>query len=318
MFAQKRRKMSMSLYPRRILLLAILCLDASSAESQDCSGDPALQILGSGGPIADDDRASSGYLLWRDGRAVALIDAGGGTFQRFGASGATLDSLELIAITHVHTDHIADLPAVLKGAYFSDRKRDLPIAGPTGSARFPGLNAYLESMFDADRGAFRYLSGLLDGSGRFFRLDRLNIDRQARKPISVLENENMNVLALGIHHGPVPSLAYRFDFVDIGVVISGDQNLSTEGFIEFAADADVLVMPFAIPEKAGRAARNLHATPSAIGKAAAQAGAAHLVLSHFMARSLRNLDAQLEHVRAHYKGPITLAADLKCIALSDS
>jgi len=303
----------------QIIFLAILCLTTPSADSEDCSGgDPALQILGSGGPIADDDRASSGYLLWRDGKAVALIDAGGGTFQRFGASGATLETLELIAITHVHTDHAADLPALLKGAYFSNRTRDLPIAGPTGNARFPGLNAYLESLFDADRGAFRYLSGLLDGSGRLFRLDRLNIDRQTREPISVLESEGMNVAALGVHHGPVPSLAYRFDFDDLGVVISGDQNLSTEGFIEFAADADVLVMPFAITENAGRAARNLHATPSAIGKAAAEAGAARLVLSHFMARSLRDLDAQLEHVRAYYKGPITLAEDLKCIALSDS
>ena len=310
--------MPIRLQPRQILFLAILCLAAPSAETQDCSGDPALQILGSGGPIADDERASSGYLLWRGGKAVALIDAGGGTFQRFGASGAALETLELIAITHVHTDHAADLPALLKGAYFSKRTRDLPIAGPTGNAQFPGLNAYLESLFNADRGAFRYLSGLLDGSGRLFRLDRLNIDRQAREPVSVLESEGMNVAALGVHHGPVPSLAYRFDFGDIGVVISGDQNLSTDGFIQFAADADVLVMPFAIPEDAGRVARNLHATPSAIGKAAAQAGAEHLVLSHFMARSLRNLDAQLEHVRSHYKGPVTLAEDLACIALADS
>ncbi len=30
-----------------------------------CGDKPlALQILGSGGPIADDSRASSGYLLW--------------------------------------------------------------------------------------------------------------------------------------------------------------------------------------------------------------------------------------------------------------
>ena len=304
----------MSLHPRRILLLAILCLTAPGAESQDCSDDPALQILGSGGPIADDERASSGYLLWRDGRAIALVDAGGGIFQRFGASGATLDALELIAITHVHTDHAADLPALLKGAYFSKRTRDLPIAGPTGNARFPGLNAYLESLFDADRGAFRYLSGLIDGGGQLFRLAPVEIGHGARRPVPVLEAPRVH--ALGVHHGPVPSLAYRFDFDDIGVVISGDQNLSTEGFVDFAADAEVLVMPFAIPENGGRAARNLHATPSAIGKAAAEAGAAKLVLSHFMARSLRDLDVQLEHVRAHYSGPITLAEDLACIPLS--
>ena len=34
-----------------------------------------LQVLGSGGPVADDDRASSAYLVWHDGRARVLVDA---------------------------------------------------------------------------------------------------------------------------------------------------------------------------------------------------------------------------------------------------
>ena len=34
-----------------------------------------LQILGSGGPIADDARASAGYVVWVDGESRVLIDA---------------------------------------------------------------------------------------------------------------------------------------------------------------------------------------------------------------------------------------------------
>jgi hypothetical protein len=52
-----------------------------------------LQILGSGGPIADDARASSGYLVWADGKSRVLIDAGGGTFLRFGEAGASFAEL---------------------------------------------------------------------------------------------------------------------------------------------------------------------------------------------------------------------------------
>jgi len=300
---------------RQILFPALVCLAAPIAQSQECSGDTALQILGSGGPIADDQRASSGYLLWQDNEARALIDAGGGVFQRFGAAGASLDALSLIAITHVHTDHAADLPALLKGAYFADRDRPLPIAGPSGNARFPGLEPFLRRMFDADRGAFAYLSGLLDGTGRLFRLDRRVVDHTARKPVRVLERDGLTVDAIGVHHGPVPSLAYRFDTGRQRVVVSGDQNLSTDGFIAFARGADVLVMPFAIPQSAGPAARNLHARPSAIGRAAASADIGRLVLSHFMARSLRDLDAQVGLVREHYDGPITLADDLACVAM---
>lgn len=78
-------------------------------------------------------------------------------------------------------------------------------------------------------------------------------------------------------------------------------------------EADLLVMPFAIPESAGAAARNLHASPSQIGRAAAAASVKHLVLSHFMARSLHRLEVQLDHVREHFDGEITLAEDLQCL-----
>lgn len=79
-------------------------------------------------------------------------------------------------------------------------------------------------------------------------------------------------------------------------------------------EADLLVMPFAIPESAGAATRNLHARPSQIGRAAAAAGVEHLLLSHFMARSLDRLEDRLDHVREHYDGKITLAEDLLCLA----
>ncbi|MDZ7751961.1 MAG: hypothetical protein U5S82_09910 [Gammaproteobacteria bacterium] len=65
------------------------------------------------------------------------------------------------------------------------------------------------------------------------------------------------------------------------------------------------------------ATRNLHARPSAIGRfaAAAAAGPRRLVLSHLMARSLRDLEGQLERVREHYDGPLTVAEDLQSIPL---
>ena len=73
-------------------------------------------------------------------------------------------------------------------------------------------------------------------------------------------------------------------------------------------------MHMAIPQDAGEAARRLHATPEQIGRIAAAAGAKTLVLSHFMARSLRRLDDHLEQVRTRYQGPVLAARDLGCYA----
>jgi len=124
----------------------------------------AVQILGSGGPIADDDRASAAYLVWVDGESRVLIDAGGGAFLRFGEAGASFSSLDFIGLSHFHTDHSADFPALLKSGYFSNRRRSLIVTGPDAGGPFPGLDDFLASMLGRD-GAYGYLSGYLDGSG---------------------------------------------------------------------------------------------------------------------------------------------------------
>jgi hypothetical protein len=72
--------------------LVTLAVEASA--QANCSSEPlAVQVLGSGGPDAGGTRASSGYLVWRAGRAVVMVDVGGGTFLRFGEAGARLQDL---------------------------------------------------------------------------------------------------------------------------------------------------------------------------------------------------------------------------------
>jgi ribonuclease BN (tRNA processing enzyme) len=59
------------------------------------------------------DRASTSYLLWIDAQAKILVDMGGGAFLRFGQAQAKFSDLSLIAISHLHPDHVSDLPALL-------------------------------------------------------------------------------------------------------------------------------------------------------------------------------------------------------------
>ena len=69
-----------------------------------------VQILGSGGPRINSERASASYLLWMDGQARMLVDAGGGAYLRFGQADARLSDLWLVGISHLHPDHVSDLP----------------------------------------------------------------------------------------------------------------------------------------------------------------------------------------------------------------
>ena len=115
----------------------------------------------------------------------------------------------------------------------------------------------------------------------------------------------------------VPALGYRVAVGDVSIVFASDQNGSSDAFIDFASDASLLVMHLQIPEGATGAATQLHARPSDVARVAREAGAGTLLLSHFMARSLSNLDANVDIVRGGYDGEVVVASDLACVLVAD-
>lgn len=192
-----------------ILMLLGWWVDASAAAAQSCQANGvALQILGSNGPrLTGSHRASSSYLIWIDGRSRILVDAGGGAFLRFDEAGGRLEDLALIAISHLHPDHVSDLPALLWGDFV--RKTSLPIAGPSENADVPAFRTFLQQLFDPQTGAFRMLGSTLGGAGRVAPLDIIVVDAVSPRPSAVLERDDLVVTAFGVPHGNIPALAYR-------------------------------------------------------------------------------------------------------------
>lgn len=304
---------------------ALLALPAQASAQSNCATEPlALQVLGSGGPPAGDTRASAGYLIWRDGRAVVMIDAGGGTYLRFGEAGAKLNDLSLLAISHLHPDHVSDLPALLWLSELA-RKRPLKIAGPSGAGPFPAFDVFLERLFGADAGAFPVLGATLGQSGRGVRLDVTVVDASADTAQRVLSDTGIEVRAIGVPHGDVPSIAWRVEVDGHSIVFGSDQTGADPEFIAFASGADVLVMHLGLSGQAAPPLTNLHARPAAVGQLAQAAKARRLVLSHLMKAppavptaawfSLFDLDQTVAEVGKHFSGPITPATDLQCIPI---
>jgi ribonuclease BN (tRNA processing enzyme) len=298
-----------------MLALTLLCslLMACSQPARGCV-QPAgvtLQVLGSGGPIADDGRASSAYLVWVDGKARVMIDAGGGSFLRFGEAGARFADLDFVGLSHLHTDHSADFPALLKSGSFSDRSRPLPVAGPGGARMFPGLEDFLTAMLDQSNGAYAYLSGFLDGSGGKPMLTPREVS--VGEAVTLWSGDDVTVDGMRVPHGIVPAVAFRVRAGDTTIVFGSDQNGGDPAFAEFAKDTSILVMHLVVPEDVSGVGRRLHAPPSVIGEVAGQANPGKLVLSHFMARSLKDLEANVALVRQGYAGGVILADDMSCI-----
>jgi ribonuclease BN (tRNA processing enzyme) len=317
----------------------ITCLIAlsipSSAPAQSCVGNPvAVQILGSGGPGLNRERASTSYLLWVGTQAKILVDVGGGAFLRFGQAEAKLSDLSMIAISHLHPDHVSDLPAILwlsgpprpnLAPLQSVRADPLPIVGPSGNGVAPNFSTFLRRLFDEKNGAFPLLGPTLGGTrfplsepsrsrqGDFGGGARLRVgvvDVTKADPSTVFDQEGVTVTALGIPHGHLPTLAYRVHTRDVSVVFSSDQTGTNPRFIKFANGANILIMHLMI---GAGATSPLHAAPSVVGRVAQEARIGRLIVSHI---GPFDLDPAIAELKKFYTGPLTIGADLQCTPVS--
>ena len=264
-----------------------------------------LQVLGSGGPNDISGRASSGYLVWIDGKSKIMIDAGSGTALRFGEAGARMSDLEFMGISHLHTDHSIDLFSLIKRGYFSERDKPLTIAGPSGNADYVAFSAFVENFLKS----YSYLN--------HYDLEIKTIDANLPgKGLLVWSEGEIKVYSFAVEHADTPTLAYRIVTPKGDIVFMSDNNATAAGMDEFIKDANILVMHFPINEQEEESGQLFwHASPSKIGQVAQKAQPKLLVLSHFMDLSLNDKSNSLNKVEASYKGPIILANDLVKISL---
>ena len=169
-----------------------------------------LQVLGSGGPISDDQRASSSEVIWWKGKSRILIDAGGGVYLRFGQAGAKLEEVDFIGITHFHTDHVTDLPALLKGADFFERSDPLDLAGPEAGSAFPSMSGYFDALFNKDKGAYAYLSGFKDGTDGLFPITLHDVPYQSPQPHTVYQQDGLTITASDQSYGYRMNVKVRY------------------------------------------------------------------------------------------------------------
>lgn len=298
------------------ILAIVLAASIASAESDaatTCAGTGVqVQVLGSGGPELQDKRASSSYLLWRNGKARVLVDAGGGSALRFGESGAQMADLDAILFTHLHIDHTADFAALVKSSYFEERKQPLPVFGPVGSVDFPSTTAFVSDLFDPVRGAYRYLGAFIRGQDGGYRLQARDVTLGPHDIKEILTRDGLTITATKVIHGAVPALAFRIEADGRSFAFSGDTNGSNGNLERLASHAAVLVAHNAIPEELRGPARALHMPPSVIGRIAHAAGVRQLVLSHRMLRTIGHEQETQALISKSYEGPIAFADDLDC------
>ncbi len=272
-----------------------------------------VQVLGAGGPELDDGQASSGYLVWIDGKARILVDAGPGVALRFEESGAEFQDLYAIVFTQTHTQHAADLPALIMGSTHVGRSEDLPLFGPAANeSSAPGFNDWI-NMVLGPTGPNRQLSDFLtDLSDGGYKVVAAELNPSRRSVWSGFRRENVRLSAVGTDHGNRPALAWRVDVDGVGITFTGSTANRRQLVNELAEGSVMLVTHHAIPEQARGLSRELFMTPSQIGRLAADVSPNRLVLSHRTTRTRGRETQSRELIREHYRGSIVFANDLNC------
>lgn len=299
----------------RVLFLIIGLLSTSLVYAECRQERIKLQVLGSGGPELSDGRASTSYLIWLDGKARVLLDAGAGSALNFERSGAELNDLRFVLFSHLHVDHSSDFPAFIKAFYFSGRDRDLQVYGPEGNRLMPAVSEFVEGLF-GPKGVYRYLSEyVVEKQQSRYKIRSHNVNRADKGVQQVYRDESISLSAVAVHHGPLPALAWRVELAGCAMSFSGDMNNDYDTLVRLASDSDILVAHNAIPETQAGVARRLHMPPSEIGKIATQAQVKQLVLSHRMRRTLsKGVESQtLNAIRQHYQRSVVFAEDMAVI-----
>jgi ribonuclease BN (tRNA processing enzyme) len=300
------------------LSLALLLFFSSSSPllAKESAAPLELLVLGSGGPGAA-GRAASSYLVFIDGDARILVDAGPGSFARLGEAKASLSNTDIVLLTHLHIDHAGEIPGLFKArAVAGSGPIVFNVWGPAGSpghgedAYFPSTREFLRILFDPKGGAFAYLKDFAAP----ITLHAHDIAAPAANsaPQQIFRDADLAITAIAGHHGDAPAVIYRIDHAGKSVTFSGD--IDAKGLAalrRIAKSTDLLVFNTAVLDPPGSPAilYTLHTPPHAIGELAKEVGAHALLLSHISPAVDESSAAVLESIRRNYAGTVTFAKD---------
>ncbi len=228
-----------------------------------------LTILGRCGAFPLPGEATSGYLLRSNGKNI-LIDCGSGVLSglfRF----LPIESVDLLILSHLHYDHMADLPIV---RYAIGLTRKFRTAMPNLSAYLPGGPAELVPAADD------------------------TLDLHTIGPDTRIEFAGMDIRFLRGDH-PVESYGIRVTAAGRTFAYTGDTRMCP-AVADMVFGADLAVMDAGRLERQ-RAENVGHLTARECAETAKQTGVKRLILSHLMpmndpAETLAEAKAFYDHV----------------------
>ncbi len=241
-------------------------------------------VLGCSGVFATEERAASGFLVELNSKRI-WMDAGGGTWRNL-LQRIHYPEVDAIILSHRHPDHVSDVFQAYHARQYGgpDPLDPIPLWAPQET--IDHITAYLGEL-----GA--------------------SFDLHPVKGGESLEYEGARIEFFSMFH-PAETVGVRIEHTGGVLAYSADTGPQAD-LQALAAQADVFICEATFQDSDGGWLG--HMSASQAGAAAAEAGAAKLLLTHI--RPGKNFDLSLDEARRPCgQAEVELAADFQRLEIS--
>jgi ribonuclease Z len=273
-----------------------------------------VTLLGTGCPQAHPARFGPASLVRAQERAF-LVDCGAGVTQRLVSTGCPGRDLDGLLLTHLHSDHVIDLYQLIISSWHQGRGRPQRIFGPRGTEAFAARLMDLWRSEREQRIAYE----------RRPSLAAFDLEISEFEEGLILDEAGVRIFAFEVDHRPfTPAFGFVVDADGQRLAFSGDTTVC-DNLVRWARGCDALVHECFVhgamaavsgvrSEATIGAVAAYHTSSCDVGKVAREAGAAMLVLNHFVPADF-DREALLDEVRRDYDGPVVIGEDLTTLDL---
>ena len=267
-------------------------------------------LLGTGTPNAEPDQAGSAIAVISNDTPY-LVDFGPGVVRQIqrahqqGIEDLSLDKIEHVFCTHLHSDHTAGYPDLLLTPWVLERERPLKVYGPPGIKEMTSLVllAYSADIYERQNGL---------ESANVAGLNPLTHEIEEGV---FYEDDNVKVEAIAVRHGGMSAFGYKFTTTDKVIVISGD-TCPNEKLLDVAVGCDILIHEVysakrleTRPSKWQAYHSAVHTSTTELAQIASITQPKLLVLTHQLAWGASD-EELLSEVTEGYDGAVAFGQDL--------
>ena len=254
-----------------------------------------LTVLGKSPSWQDAGGACSGYLI-QEGDTSVVVDCGNGVFGKLREHIDYVD-VDAVVLSHLHADHFLDLVPYAYALTYAPRQQPVPVD------RWPGTDCPACPVLHAPPGATELFRRVVGAWGNEDLIENA-FDLREYDP-----EQHIEIGPIRISFQPVPHFTETFAMSisssnGSGRIVYGADCRPTDALVEFARDADLMLVEATLPRPERTGMRG-HLTAEEAGGQAKSAGAKRLLLVHISDEL--DADAARERAAEVFDGPVEVA-----------